>query len=102
MLEAAQQKRTGGAVLPRLRQYADQVLEAAYEVLMDNVRGDLEPGLGISRLAKEDFVRFLQLTAFFTAFDRGKQARAAAGACLARNPGKSPSVARRLNSYVTR
>lgn len=73
--ESAQQNRVSGTVLPRLREYAEQVLEAAYDVLMDNVRGDLEPGLGISRLAKEDFLRFLQLTAFFTAYVRGKQVR---------------------------
>lgn len=68
-----QAKRASGTLIPRLRAYAEQVLEAAYDVLMDNVRSALEPGLGISRLAKEDFLRFLQLTAFFTAYVRGKQ-----------------------------
>lgn len=75
MQETAQQRQLSGALLPRLREFADQVLEAAYDVLMDNVRSELEPGLGISRLAKEDFIRFLQLTAFFTAYVRGKQVR---------------------------
>ena len=73
MQEATQANRVGGTILLRLRIYAEQVLEAAYDVLMDNVRGALEPGLGISRLAKQDFLRFLQLAAFFTAYVRGKQ-----------------------------
>jgi len=72
-VQEVQTKRLVGSLLPRLRTYAEQILEAAYDVLMDNVRGALEPGLGISRLAKEDFLRFLQLTAFFTAYVRGKQ-----------------------------
>ena len=40
---------------------------------MDNVRRELEPGLGISRLSRDDYLRFLRLGAFFTAYVRGKQ-----------------------------
>ena len=113
----AERRQVGGALLPALRAYADQFLEAAYEVLpslfsrsahsellqiiclyhaimpahpwpkvrcfdpdahaeqvsMDNVRRELEPGLGISRLSRDDYVRFLRLGAFFTAYVRGKQ-----------------------------
>jgi len=43
------------------------------QVLMDNVRRELEPGLGISRLSRDDYLRFLRLGAFFTAYVRGKQ-----------------------------
>ncbi len=46
---------------------------APAQVLMDNVRRELEPGLGISRLSRDDYLRFLRLGAFFTAYVRGKQ-----------------------------
>ena len=42
---------------------------------MDNVRRELEPGLGISRLSRDDYLRFLRLGAFFTSYVRGKQVR---------------------------
>jgi hypothetical protein len=45
---------------------------------MDNVRRELEPGLGISRLSRDDYLRFLRLGAFFTAYVRGKQVSAKA------------------------
>jgi hypothetical protein len=33
---------------------------------------DLEAGLGLSRLSRDDFLRFLQLAAFFTSYTRLK------------------------------
>lgn len=36
---------------------------------------ELEAGLGLSRLSRDDFLRFMQLAAFFTAYVRLKHVR---------------------------
>lgn len=37
---------------------------------------DMEGGMGLSRLARNDFVRFMQLAAFFTSYTRAKHVSA--------------------------
>jgi hypothetical protein len=56
-----------------LKEYAGQFLQAGYNLLMEGLRKDLEPGLNISRLSEEDFLRFFKLAAFCTAFVRLQQ-----------------------------
>jgi hypothetical protein len=59
--------------LQQVGQYADAFLEAAYEVLMNTLRRDLEPGIGVSRLQRADFLRFFRMGAFFTRYVHLKQ-----------------------------
>eukprot|EP00891_Asterochloris_glomerata_P008793 jgi/Astpho2/8793/Aster-05348 len=63
--------------LSHLRAYAEQFLEAGYDVLMEVIRKDLEPGLHISRLGRQDFAQFFRLARTMTAFVRIKQETAA-------------------------
>lgn len=56
-----------------LKEYAGQFLAAGYGLLMEGLRRDLEPGLNISRLSEDDFLRFFKLAAFCTAFVRLQQ-----------------------------
>lgn len=63
-----------GEVLLQLRSYAEAFLEGSYNILLGSVRKDLEPGLNISRLSADDFLRFFRLSSFFTAFVRMQQA----------------------------
>ncbi len=65
-------------MLLQLRSYAEAFLGGSYNLLLGSLRKDLEPGLNISRLAAQDFLRFFRLAAFFTAFVRMQQARAPA------------------------
>lgn len=63
-----------GGVLVQLRAYAEAFLMGgAYNILMGSLRKDLEPGLNISRLSSDDFLRFFRLAAFFTTYVRIKQ-----------------------------
>ena len=45
-------------MLMQLRSYAEAFLEGSYNILMGSVRKELEPGLNISRLSSDDFLRF--------------------------------------------
>ena len=67
--------RFSAAVLVRLRAYAESFLGSSYDALMDNMVRQLKPGLSVSRLHRDDFVRFLKLTAFFTRFVRTREVR---------------------------
>lgn len=65
--------KTRTPVLIRLKAYLEQLLEGSYELLMATVRKMLEPGMGISRLGREDFMRFLGFAKICTSFVRQKQ-----------------------------
>lgn len=59
--------------LPILKAFAEQFLSGSYNLLMSGLRRDLEPGLNISRLSEDDFLRFFKLAGFFTRFVRQQQ-----------------------------
>lgn len=59
--------------LPILKAFAEQFLSSSYNLLMSGLRRDLEPGLNISRLSEDDFLRFFKLAGFFTRFVRQQQ-----------------------------
>ena len=61
------------SVMIRLRAYLKQMLDGSYEMLMAAVRKMLEPGMGVSRLGREDFMRFLGFAKLCTSFVRQKQ-----------------------------
>lgn len=65
--------KTRASVMIRLRAYLEQLLEGSYELLMATVRRMLEPGMGVSRLGREDFIRFLAFAKLCTSFVRQKQ-----------------------------
>ncbi|CAG9467441.1 unnamed protein product [Pedinophyceae sp. YPF-701] len=77
-------------VLKHLAAFADLLLDGGYDVLMDITRQEAEKGLGISRLDRTDYVRFLNVARFFAEYvsrkaetdgkRRAAEARAAAGA----------------------
>ena len=60
-------------MLVQLRSYAEAFLEGSYNILMGSVRKELEPGLNISRLSSDDFLRFFRVANFFTTFVRLQQ-----------------------------
>ena len=53
-----------------LRGYVERFLQSSYNILMTGLQKDLDPGLNISRLTNEDFLRFFKLTSFFTRYVR--------------------------------
>ena len=53
-----------------LSAYVDRFLQSSYNILMTGLQKDLSPGINISRLSKEDFLRFFKLTSFFTRYVR--------------------------------
>lgn len=62
-----------GDMLVQLRSYAEAFLQGSYNILMGSVRKELEPGLNISRLSSDDFLRFFRVANFFTTFVRLQQ-----------------------------
>ena len=62
-----------GEMLLQLRSYAEAFLQGSYNILMGSVRKELEPGLNISRLSSDDFLRFFRVANFFTTFVRLQQ-----------------------------
>ncbi|KAK9830387.1 hypothetical protein WJX72_011470 [[Myrmecia] bisecta] len=75
VVEAEPRAKLAARLLVRMREYAEQFLEVSYDIMMGILRKDLEPGLNISRLDRVDFLRFLRLAHFFTAFLRMRQER---------------------------
>ncbi|GBF93528.1 hypothetical protein Rsub_06248 [Raphidocelis subcapitata] len=78
-------------LLLRLRGFAEQLLEGPYNVLMGQLRTELEPGLGISRLEAPDFVKWMGLAAWATAYVRAKEESALRERGGRRAPAGSPS-----------
>ncbi len=62
-------------VVIQLRSYLEQFLGSSYGLLMAPLRKSLEPGLGISRLGRPDFLRFIHLARLATGYVRLKQVR---------------------------
>jgi hypothetical protein len=60
-------------VVIQLKQYMEQFLEGSYGLLMGPLRKSLEAGLGISRLGRPDFLRFIHLARLSTGYVRLKQ-----------------------------
>lgn len=58
----------------RLQGYLEQLLEGSYGHLMSTLRKMLEPGLGISRLGRDDYLRYITFSQLCTAFVRQTQA----------------------------
>ncbi len=58
-----------------LKEYVELFLQSSYNILMTGLQKDLDPGLNISRLGNEDFLRFFKLTTFFTRYVRLQQVR---------------------------
>lgn len=53
--------------------YVERFLQGSYNVLMTGLQKDLDPGLNISRLSNESFLRFFKLASFFTRYVRLQQ-----------------------------
>ena len=83
----------------RLRQYLDQFLDTSYGLLMGAVRRSLEPGLGLSRLGRDDFLRFLSVARLCTAFVRLKQVTCPARKVL--RPHRRPAGLAACNTQAT-
>ncbi len=73
--EDRQPPRMDSNALLILKGFAEQFLSSSYNLLMGGLRRDLEPGLNISRLSEEDFLRFFKVAGFFTCFVRQQQVR---------------------------
>lgn len=73
-----------GAMLVQLRSYAEAFLQGSYNILMGSIRKELEPGLNISRLSSDDFLRFFRVTSFFTSFVRRQQVSVPQGVPVSR------------------
>ncbi|EIE20339.1 hypothetical protein COCSUDRAFT_58046 [Coccomyxa subellipsoidea C-169] len=71
--EDRQPPRMDSNALLILKGFAEQFLSSSYNLLMGGLRRDLEPGLNISRLSEEDFLRFFKVAGFFTCFVRQQQ-----------------------------
>ena len=65
-----------------LNAYVDRFLQSSYNILMTGLQKDLNPGLNISRLSQEDFLRFFKLTTFFIRYVRLQEVIAALSLCL--------------------
>ncbi len=59
-------------LLQRLQTVVEEFLQGSYAILMTQLRKELQPGLHVSRLDRDDFVRFLRLTRFFHQYVRLK------------------------------
>lgn len=55
-----------------MRAVLEELLQGSYAILMTQLRRELQPGLHVSRLEADDFVRFLQLARFFHRYVRLK------------------------------
>ena len=86
--------KTRSSVMIRLRAYLEQLLEGSYELLMATVRKMLEPGMGISRLGREDFMRFLAFSKLCTSFVRQKQVNLQA--CVTKQKVLSQAIVRAM------
>ena len=64
-----------------LNAYVDRFLQSSYNILMTGLQKDLNPGINISRLSQEDFLRFFKLTAFFIKYVRLQEVVAALSLC---------------------
>ena len=51
-----------------LRNFVENFLQGGYDILMDSIRPELMHGIGISRLEKEDYMRFFRLSCFCTSY----------------------------------
>lgn len=56
-----------------MKQFVEQFLSGGYNILMGVVGKLLEPGLGISRLSRSDFVNFFQIAGVCTGYLRMKE-----------------------------
>lgn len=78
LMQVAEESRS--ALPPKLmlmlREFLQQFLALGYGPLMETIREKLEPGLGVSRLDPEDFLRFVQLARLCTSFTFIQQASA--------------------------
>ena len=64
-----------------LNAYVDRFLQSSYNILMTGLQKDLNPGINISRLSQEDFLRFFKLTTFFIRYVRLQEVVAALSLC---------------------
>ena len=64
-----------------LSTYVDRFLQSSYNILMTGLQKDLNPGINISRLSKEDFLRFFKLTTFFIRYVRLQEVIAPLSLC---------------------
>jgi hypothetical protein len=71
-----------------LRGYVERFLQSSYNILMTGLQKDLDPGLNISRLTNEDFLRFFKLTSFFTRYVRVQEVQTSSSSlsCRERAP----------------
>lgn len=60
-------------LLRKLQEAADRFLACSYNTLMSTLATTLQPGLSMSTLDKEDFLRFFRLVHFFTRYTSLKQ-----------------------------
>ena len=58
-----------------LKAYVERFLQKSYNILMTGLQKDLDPGLNISRLSHDSFLRFFKLASFFTRYVRLQQVR---------------------------
>ena len=58
----------------QMKEFMLQFLSGSYTALMGEVRKMLQPGLGVSRLSRTDFIAFSELAATCTAFVRLREA----------------------------
>ena len=77
MIQAGEPSRSSihWSTMIQLREYLTQLLEGSYDLLMSTVRKLLEPGLGISRLGRDDFLRFISLAQLCTSFVRQRRVK---------------------------
>ena len=61
-----------------LRTFTESFLSGGYDVLMDSIRPELMHGIGISRLEKEDYIRFFRLSWFCTTYKKLRMERISA------------------------
>ena len=61
-----------------LRDGLEGLLEGGYNRLLGVIRRQLEPGLGISRLERPDFIRFFSVAHLCTSYVRMQQVKAVA------------------------
>ena len=71
-----------------LRGYVERFLQSSYNILMTGLQKDLDPGLNISRLTNEDFLRFFKLTSFFTRYVRVQEVQTSSSSLSCREQGR--------------
>lgn len=72
-VDDGESRQVSAACLAQLRAWTDEFLAGGYNPLMEVIRKDAEPGLGISRLSRQEFAKFLRLAAAVTAYVRLRQ-----------------------------